>query len=55
MVLKRKIDFLNHFLVFPLAIALRGDAATCYYKETVEDMYGDLHENIVKWDAECVS
>ena len=29
-----------------------GVTATCYYKETVEDMYGDLHENIVKWDAE---
>lgn len=26
-------------------------AATVYYKETVEDMYGDKHENIVKWDA----
>lgn len=31
---------------------LQGVTATCYYKETVEDMYGDLHENIVKWDAE---
>lgn len=30
---------------------LEGVTATCYYKETVEDMYGDLHENIVKWDA----
>lgn len=29
-----------------------GVTATCYYKEMVEDMYGDLHENIVKWDAE---
>ena len=27
--LKRKIDFLNHFLVFPPAIALRSDAAAC--------------------------
>ena len=26
--------------------------ATAFYKEMVEDMYGDLHENIVKWDAE---
>lgn len=26
--------------------------ATVYYKETVEDMYGDLHENVVLWDAE---
>lgn len=26
--------------------------ASCYYKETVEDMYGDLHENVVLWDAE---
>ncbi len=31
---------------------LEGVTATCYYKEEVEDMYGDLHENIVKWDAE---
>lgn len=31
---------------------LQGVTATCYYKETVEDMYGDLHENIVLWDAE---
>ena len=31
---------------------LEGVTATVYYKETVEDMYGDLHENIVKWNAE---
>lgn len=31
---------------------LKGVTATVFYKETVEDMYGDLHENIVKWDAE---
>ena len=31
---------------------LEGVRATVYYKETVEDMYGDLHENIVLWDAE---
>lgn len=31
---------------------LPGVTATCYYKELVEDMYGDLHENIVLWDAE---
>lgn len=31
---------------------LEGVMATCYYKEIVEDMYGDLHENIVKWNAE---
>lgn len=30
---------------------IQGVTATCYYKETVEDMYGDLHENIVLWDA----
>lgn len=30
---------------------LEGVTATAYYKEMVEDMYGDLHENIVKWDA----
>ena len=31
---------------------LEGVTATAYYKEMIEDMYGDLHENIVKWDAE---
>lgn len=31
---------------------LQGVTATAYYKEMVEDMYGDLHENIVLWDAE---
>lgn len=31
---------------------LEGVTATAYYKEMVEDMYGDLHENIVKWNAE---
>lgn len=30
---------------------LEGVKATCYYKETVEDMYGDFHENVVMWDA----
>lgn len=30
---------------------LEGVTATIYYKENVEDMYGDIHENIVKWDA----
>lgn len=30
---------------------LEGVKATCFYKETVEDMYGDPHENIVLWDA----
>lgn len=31
---------------------VEGVIATAFYKEYVEDMYGDLHENIVKWDAE---
>ena len=31
---------------------LQGVTASVYYKETVEDMYGDLHENIVLWNAE---
>lgn len=31
---------------------LQGVTATAYYKETVEDMYGDLHENVVLWNAE---
>ena len=31
---------------------LQGVTATAYFKEMVEDMYGDLHEKIVKWDAE---
>lgn len=32
---------------------LEGVTATAYYKEVVEDMYGDLHENVVLWDAEA--
>lgn len=35
-----------------LSNRLEGVKATVYYKELVEDMYGDLHENIVKWNAE---
>ena len=31
---------------------VQGVTATAYYKEIVEDMYGDKHENIVLWDAE---
>lgn len=31
---------------------LQGVMASCYYKETVEDMYGDLHDNVVLWNAE---
>lgn len=31
---------------------VQGATATVYYKETVEDMYGDLHENVVLWNAE---
>ena len=31
---------------------LEGVTATCYYKKTVEDMYGDQHEEVVLWDAE---
>ena len=31
---------------------LQGVTATCYYKETVEEMYGDTQENTVLWDAE---
>ena len=30
---------------------VEGVIATAFYKEMVEDMYGDLHENVVKWDA----
>lgn len=31
---------------------LQGVTATAYYKETREDMYGDLYEEVVLWDAE---
>ena len=31
---------------------LEGVKATCFYKEMKEDMYGDLYENVVLWDAE---
>ena len=30
---------------------VEGVTASCYYKEEVEDMFGDLHENVVLWDA----
>lgn len=31
---------------------VEGVTATCYYKEQREDMYGDLHDEVVLWDAE---
>ena len=31
---------------------LEGVTATIYYKKTVEDMYGETHEEEVKWNAE---
>ena len=31
---------------------VEGVTTTCYQKIQVEDMYGDLHDNIVKWEAE---
>jgi hypothetical protein len=31
---------------------VEGVTATCYYKEEVEDMFGDIHERVVLWDAE---
>lgn len=31
---------------------LEGVTATCYYKEMVQDMYGDKHEQVTFWDAE---
>jgi hypothetical protein len=30
---------------------LQGVTTTCFYKETVEDMYGDVHDEVVLWDA----
>ena len=30
---------------------LQGVTATCYYKEFVKDMYDDIHEVVVLWDA----
>ena len=32
---------------------VEGVRTTCYYKETKEDMYGDLHDEAVIWDAEA--
>lgn len=32
---------------------VEGVMASCYYKEFVEDMYGDLIEKVVLWDAEA--
>nr|MCR4921083.1 chitobiase/beta-hexosaminidase C-terminal domain-containing protein [Bacteroidaceae bacterium] len=31
---------------------LEGVTATAYYRRTYEDMYGDLKQEVVKWDAE---
>lgn len=31
---------------------LQGVTATCYYREYVTDIYDDVHENIVVWNAE---
>lgn len=31
---------------------VEGVQATIYYKETKEDIYGDMHEDIVMWNAE---
>ena len=31
---------------------LEGVKVTCFYKEEAEDMYGDLYEKVVVWDAE---
>lgn len=31
---------------------VEGVRASCYYKEQVEDMYGDLYDRVVFWDAE---
>lgn len=31
---------------------LQGVTASIYYKELVEDVYGDKHENVVLWNAE---
>lgn len=32
---------------------IEGVMASCYYKEFVEDMYGDITEKVVLWDAEA--
>lgn len=32
---------------------LEGVTATIFYKEWVEDMYGDVSEQVMKWDAEA--
>ena len=32
---------------------LEGVEATIFYKEWTEDMYGDVHEKMTKWDAEA--
>ncbi|MDE6027252.1 MAG: chitobiase/beta-hexosaminidase C-terminal domain-containing protein [Muribaculaceae bacterium] len=32
---------------------LEGVQATIFYKEWAEDMYGDVYENVIKWDAEA--
>lgn len=47
-----RIDPSGYVYESVLSNRLEGVKATAYYKETVEDMYGDVHENVVKWNAE---
>lgn len=47
-----KIDPSGYVYEGVMTNRIEGVTATIYYKEEVEDMYGDLLENIVKWDAE---
>lgn len=49
---KNEIDPSGYVYEAVFSNRLQGVTATAYYKEMVEDMYGDLHENIVLWDAE---
>lgn len=47
-----KIDPSGYVYEAVFSNRVEGATATVFYKENVEDMYGDLHENIVKWNAE---
>lgn len=47
-----KIDPSGYVYEAVLENRVEGVQATIYYKETKEDMYGDLYEEVVLWNAE---
>lgn len=50
-VLKPSIDPSGYVYEGVPSNRLEGVTASIYYKETMEDMYGELHDKVVLWDA----